>query len=179
MIPMGTRLIGLGNSILTDDGVGIYTVREVGFRLAVSDLDTSVDIVESEVGGFALIELMAGWQRIILVDSIRFSGLRSGDVIRMEPANLHTSLRIRSIHEIDLPTALNLGWRIGLMMPRDITVFGIQVEDPYTFSECLTPAAQQGMKKAADFIIQELIQENAKLKESEPSVLPEISMKGG
>ncbi len=178
-LPTPVRIIGLGNSMLTDDGVGIYTVREVGSRLAASGIYRSVDIVESEVGGFALMELMEGWERIILVDSIRFDGLESGAVIRIEPEDLHTSLRVRSVHEIDLPTAVNLGRRIGLRMPRDITIFGIQVEDPYTFSECLTPAAQRGMQKAADFIIRELSREESKLVQSKPPVLVEVRIGGG
>jgi Ni,Fe-hydrogenase maturation factor len=44
---MNTRIIGLGNSILTDDGVGIYAVRELRRCLKEALLDTSVDIVET------------------------------------------------------------------------------------------------------------------------------------
>ncbi len=151
-----TRIIGLGNPILTDDGVGIYTVREVSRCIAENGFGSDVDVVESDVGGFALMELMAGWKRVILVDSIQFDGLAPGTVVRIEPENLHTSLRLRSVHEIDLPTVLNLGRRLGLMMPSDLTIFGIQAEDMYTFSECLTPTAEQGMKKAISLILREI-----------------------
>ena len=51
---MKTRIIGLGNTILSDDGVGIYTVREVARRLAESGDGAKPDIVETEVAGFAL-----------------------------------------------------------------------------------------------------------------------------
>ncbi len=156
--PMHTRIIGLGNPILTDDGVGIYTVREVGRCLAEDGSSSDVDIVESEVGGFALMELMVGWKRVILIDAIRFDKLEPGAVIRIQPEDLHTSIRLRSIHEIDLPTVINLGYRLGLTMPRDFTIFGIQVEDLFTFSECLTPKAEQGMKKAASLILREIAQ---------------------
>jgi len=157
---MPIRIIGLGNSILTDDGVGIYAVREVSRLLAEEGLGACVDIVESEVGGFVLMELMAGWKRVILVDSIQFDKLQPGTVIRIEPEDLHTSIRLRSVHEIDLPTVINLGHRLGLMMPSDLTIFGVQVEDPYTFSECLTPTAEQGIKKAVNLILREVAQES-------------------
>ncbi|MGD0099324.1 MAG: hydrogenase maturation protease, partial [Acidobacteriota bacterium] len=105
---MHTRIIGLGNSILTDDGVGIYAAREIRRCLTeIGRLD--IDIVESEVAGFELMELMAGWKHVILVDSIQFEGLEPGTVVRIEPDDLHTSLRLRSVHDIDLPTALELG----------------------------------------------------------------------
>ncbi len=158
---MKVRIIGLGNSILTDDGVGIYTAREVARRLSAAGLRDRVDIVESEVAGFALMELMAGWDRIILIDSVQFEGLESGTVIRIAPEDLHTSLRLRSVHDIDLPTALELARRMGIAMPRDLMIFGIQAEDWLTLGESLTDAAERGMKTAADLVLSELDREGA------------------
>jgi hydrogenase maturation protease len=153
---MGTRIIGLGNSILTDDGVGIYTVREIRRRLEKEASAAEVDIVETEVGGFDLMELMSGWDRIILVDSIQFEGLEPGAVIRIKPEDLHTSLRIRSVHDVDLPTVLELGRKLGLKMPGEISVFGIQAEDAVTLGERLTEAGERGLKQAVDLIMTEL-----------------------
>lgn len=153
---MKTRIIGLGNTILSDDGVGIYTVREVARRLAGAGKGAGPDIVESEVAGFALMELMAGWERVILVDSIQFDDLKAGTVLRIDSNDLRTSLRLRSIHEIDLPTALKLGHRLGLAMPQEVTVFGIQAEDARTFGDSLSPAVALGMRKAVALILREL-----------------------
>jgi hydrogenase maturation protease len=153
---MSTRIIGLGNSILTDDGAGIYAAREVGRRLAEAGRPAGVDILEAEVAGFALMEMMAGWERVILIDSIQFDGLKPGTVIRIEPEDLHTSLRIRSVHDIDLPTVLELGRRLGLDMPANLTIFGIQVEDPFTFGELLTEAAERGKDEAVDLVLKEI-----------------------
>jgi hydrogenase maturation protease len=153
---MSTRIIGLGNSILTDDGVGIYTVREVQRCLERSGLTSDVDIVETETGGFDLMELMNGWKRIILVDSIQFDGLKPGTVLRIKPEDLHTSLRLRSVHDIDLPTVLELGRRLGLAMPGEISVFGIQAEDALTLGESLTDAAERGLKEAVNLILAEI-----------------------
>jgi hydrogenase maturation protease len=153
---VSTRIIGLGNSILTDDGVGIYASREVSRRLAGAGQTADIDIVESEVAGFAMLELMAGWKRVILLDAIQFEGVEPGTVVRVEPEDLHTSLRIRSVHEIDLPTALELGRRMGFDMPAQLTIFGIQAQDMLTFGESLTEAATRGMNKAVDLVLQEI-----------------------
>jgi hydrogenase maturation protease len=153
---MSTRIIGLGNSILTDDGVGIYAVREVRRLLNKNELDPGIDIVETEVGGFDLMELMAGWKRVILVDSIQFEGLRPGTVRRIRPEDLHTSLRLRSVHDIDLPTVLELGRRLGLSMPEEISIFGIQAEDALALGESLTDAAHRGMKEAVNLILADI-----------------------
>ena len=153
---MNTRIIGLGNSILKDDGVGIYAARELRRCLNESCLDAHVDIVETEVGGFSLMELMTGWKRVILVDSIQFEGLEPGTVVRIQPGDLHTSLRLRSVHDIDLPTVLELGRRLGLSMPGEVAVFGIQAEDALTFGESLTDAAERGLKEAVNLILTEI-----------------------
>jgi hydrogenase maturation protease len=139
-----TRIIGLGNTILSDDGAGIYAVREIGRRLAQAGRSDAADIVETEVAGLSLMELITGWKRIILVDSIQFDGIEPGTVIRLDPNDLRTSLRLRSVHDADLPTILALGRKIRLEMPEEVIIFGIQAEDPFTLGECLTPAVERG-----------------------------------
>jgi hydrogenase maturation protease len=153
---MSVRVIGLGNSILTDDGAGIYAVRELTRRLAVTGLPPDVDIIESEVAGFALLELMAGWEKIILLDAIQFEGVEPGTVVRVDPEDLHTSLRLRSVHDINLPTALELGRRMGFEMPAKLTIFGIQAQDMLTFGETLTKPAERGMNRAVDLVLEEI-----------------------
>jgi hydrogenase maturation protease len=153
---LNTRIIGLGNSILSDDGVGIYASREIGRRLADNGSTASVDIVETEVAGFALMELMAGWSHVILIDSVQFDNLNPGTVIRIDPMDLHTSLRLRSVHDIDLPTVLELGRMMGLKMPGRLTIFGIQAEDALTLGESLTDAAARGMHEAVDLVLKEI-----------------------
>jgi hydrogenase maturation protease len=153
---MRTLVIGLGNTILKDDGVGIYAAREVCRRLAKVDAGSRPDFIESEVAGFALMELMAGWERIILLDSIQFDGLAPGAVVRLEPADLRTSLRLRSVHEIDLPTVMELGRHLGLQMPRRVIIFGIQAEDACTFGESLSSSVEGGMDKVVELVLEEL-----------------------
>ncbi len=153
---MNTRIIGLGNSILRDDGIGIYAARELKRCQEQARLDADVDIVETEVGGFSLMELMAGWNRVILVDSIQFDGLEPGTVVRIQPHDLHTSLRLRSVHDIDLPTVLELGRKLGLSMPAEVSVFGVQAKDALTFGESLTDAAERGLKEAVSLILEEI-----------------------
>lgn len=154
---MNTRVIGLGNSILTDDGVGIYAAREIARQLAQAGSTAGIDVVETEVAGFALMELMAGWDDVILIDSIQFDQLNPGTVVKIDPKDLHTSLRLRSVHDIDLPTALELGRMMGLKMPGRVTIFGIQAQDALTLGECLTDAAARGMREAVDLVLKEAI----------------------
>lgn len=150
---MKTRIIGLGNTILTDDGVGVYAAREVRRLLDEQGHSDAADVVESEVGGFNLMELMAGWERVILVDSIQFDGVEPGTLLELNPQDLRTSLRIRSVHEIDLPTVLKLGHHMGLQMPRQVLIYAIQAEDARTFGETMTPPVRQAMGEAVETVL--------------------------
>jgi hydrogenase maturation protease len=150
---MKTRIIGLGNTILSDDGVGVYAAREVRRVLDERDSADSADVVESEVGGFDLMELMTGWDRVILVDSIQFDGVAPGTLLELDPQDLRTSLRIRSVHDIDLPTVLKLGRLMGLQMPGQVWIYAIQAEDAHTLGETMTPAVRQAMARAVDMVL--------------------------
>ncbi len=153
---MKTRIIGLGNTILSDDGVGVYAVREVRRRLAETGRAEKADVVETEVGGFDLMELMSGWDRVILIDSIQFDGVEPGTLVRLDPQDLRTSLRIRSVHDIDLPTALCLGRSLGFKMPDEILIYGIQAEDARTLGESMTGSVIHGMHEAVDLVLHRL-----------------------
>jgi hydrogenase maturation protease len=148
----GTRIIGLGNTILTDDGVGVYAARELARRLDAA----AVDVIEMEVAGFDLLERLVGWRRVILVDAICFDDLPPGEVVRIAPSDLRTSLRIRSVHEIDLPTVLGLGRFMGMAMPEEVVIFGVQAADTCTLHEGLTPAVEEGMGKVVEAVLREV-----------------------
>lgn len=150
---MRTRLIGIGNPILRDDAVGLYVARKIRLLAQRNGLD--VDVVESEVGGFALMELMIGWDKIILVDAVKFDSVEPGTVVSIDPRDLKTSHRLRSVHDIDLPTILDLGRYLGLSMPSKVYVFGIQVKDDRSFGESLTDEVQNGMENAIQLILRE------------------------
>ncbi len=150
---MKTRVIGLGNTILTDDAVGVYAAREIRRVLHRQGRDSAADVVESEGGGVDLMELMAGWERIILLDSIQFDGVEPGTLLELDPNDLRTSLRIRSVHDIDLPTALELGRHMGLRMPVQVLIYVIQAEDAHTLGETMTPPVQQAMARAVEAVL--------------------------
>jgi len=61
-----TLVLGLGNSILTDDGVGCFVARELEGRLSYK----GVEIMESSVGGLGLLDLLAGYDKAIIIDAI-------------------------------------------------------------------------------------------------------------
>ena len=78
-----TLIIGLGNPILTDDGVGVNIAKELE---KVVDLDAhpGLTITEASAGGIRLMETMLGFDRVVLIDAYLL------DPRKTTPGKIHT-----------------------------------------------------------------------------------------
>ena len=149
-----TLILGLGNPILTDDGVGIHVVR----ALSAGNLPPDVTCAEASVGGLRLLSVITGYEGVILVDSIQNAQGRSGDIYRLHPHDLKASRHVGSSHDLSLTGALNLGRSLGMPLPEDsaITIIAIQAEDVLTLSEECTPAVAAAIPHAVEAVLAEL-----------------------
>lgn len=77
-----TIVLGVGNLLLKDEGVGIHAIR----ALAGRDLPPGVELVDGGTAGFDLLPLLMGADRIIIVDALR-GGEPPGAVYRLTPAD--------------------------------------------------------------------------------------------
>jgi hydrogenase maturation protease len=145
---MRTLVIGLGNPILTDDGVGIYAARMVAHTLPPN---TDVDVVELAVGGLELMEAMIGYDRVILVDAIWTPEEPVGSVFAFDAGHLPETMNSASAHDADLPTALRVGRRLGAPLPADdgIQIVAVSVQEVLTFGEVPTPPVAAALPEAA------------------------------
>jgi hydrogenase maturation protease len=73
-----TIVLGLGNTILRDDGAGIYVARALRERLG-----GAADVREAELAGMDLIEMLRGYDRAYIVDAIQLDGEDPGVVFRV------------------------------------------------------------------------------------------------
>jgi len=137
----------MGNPILSDDGVGL----EVARRLQEGPLPDGVDVQQSEVAGLRLLELLKGYDKVVIVDALR-TGRAPGDVVRYEARDFRGGHRYGSAHSIGLETALELGRRMGLPMPDDVTVFAIEAADVETFGEEFSPPVAAAAGKVVELV---------------------------
>jgi hydrogenase maturation protease len=134
-------VIGLGNPILGDDGVGWVVAREVESRLGVSCRDVEVDCLA--LGGLSLMERLVGYQRVILIDSLNTGQRPQGSVVTFTLEYLadlthgHTS----AAHDTSLKTALDVGRKLDAILPadKDVHVVAIEAHHVYDFKEELSP----------------------------------------
>jgi len=136
---MKTLILGLGNTILTDDGVGIYVVRRIRELLQAADHESQVTIQEASVGGFNFIDLLTGYDHAIIIDAIHTKNGNPGEFYELDMRALKPSVRISSLHGIDLATACQMAKGMDIPFPEDIRIFVMEVEDEFTFGEACTP----------------------------------------
>ena len=148
---MKTIVIGLGNTILRDDGAGIYVARAL-----VERLRGAADVREAELAGLDLIEMLKGYDRAFIVDAIQLDGERPGDVFRMRPDDIRITPRLASFHDIDVVTALALGRRLEFHMPEEVVIFGVQAADCRTLGEECTEAVSAVIPALVDEIAGEI-----------------------
>jgi hydrogenase maturation protease len=149
-----TIVVGLGNPVLGDDGVGWQVADEVERRLASEGRAAGAGEVAVErlgVGGLRLMEFLSGYQAAILVDAAEFRGRPCGEVRACPLAELegYAAGHLDSAHDASLVTALALGRRLGASLPDRIETVTIQVRHSDVFSEELSPEVAAAVPEAA------------------------------
>lgn len=140
-----TLVVGLGNPILGDDGVGWRVAQAIEARCS----DQEVEVVCLALGGVALMERLVGYRRAIIIDAMT-TGAAPGSVAcvpldaLVNPAAGHTA----SSHDTSLATALTLGRRLGADLPEDVWVVAIEAERLFEFSAGLSPAVAAAVPEA-------------------------------
>jgi hydrogenase maturation protease len=149
-----TLILGLGNPILTDDGIGIHVVRE----LAMRSLPDDVVCAEASLGGLRLLEIVAGYERVIMVDAVQTVDGRPGEIYHLHAGDLQVSLHAGSTHDLSFSGALRLGRSMGMALPDDenIHILAVEADDVLTFGEECTPAVRAAIPRAVEEVLAEL-----------------------
>lgn len=157
---MKTLIVGLGNPILGDDGVGWKVAEEVKRQLTSPSAPlllgegSEVDVDCLSLGGISLMEHLIGYERAILIDAIT-SNQEIGSVIvsNLNEMPDYSAFHIASAHDTSLQNALKLGKSMGVSLPKEVIVVGIATDHIYDFSESLSPAVARAVLKATKIVI--------------------------
>jgi len=135
--PAPSLIVGLGNDIAGDDGIGIHVARILAQRLKHRP---DVDVVALPWAGLALLDLLHGRARVGIVDCLISGSHPPGTVVRLDEQNIAGSVRLNSFHDLSFPTALALGRRMGWQMPDEVAIWAVEAASVGVFHEGLSPA---------------------------------------
>ena len=143
---MKTLVIGSGNLLRSDDGVGIQVIEALR---SAHDI-TGIDLLEA-VSGIDIIGAVQGYDKVIIVDAIQ-SGAPSGTVHEFSLDALGDPGAFSS-HGMDFASLIKLGRGIYPgKMPEDITVLAVEAKDVMTISDTCTPKVTEAVEKVIGMI---------------------------
>jgi hydrogenase maturation protease len=142
-------VVGLGNPILGDDGIG-WRVAD-----SVRAIKPDVEVDCLALGGLSLMERLVGYERVIIIDSIQTRQGKLGQVYRFALDEIpdlsagHTT----AAHDTSLQTALRMGRAMGAELPDEVLVVCIEADRVYDFSEELTPQVEAAIPEATQAVL--------------------------
>ena len=147
--PIHTLIIGIGNSLMTDDGAGIHAIE----ALQGCDLPDNVELMDGGTLGFTLLESVENAGRLIVVDAANL-GADPGTVQSFENEAMDAYLsncRRSSVHEVNLMDVMSAAKFRGTM-PQDYAMVGIQPAEVDWGSEP-TEAVARGVQEAVQVVL--------------------------
>ncbi|HEX3031826.1 MAG TPA: hydrogenase maturation protease [Bacillota bacterium] len=136
---MQTVVIGLGNPLLSDEGVGIHLLRQLECKAVEHGL-AQVRFYDLGTSGTRVLHAIAGQAKAVFLDCA-LMGEPPGTIRRFSPEEVESGKEMGrfSLHEGDLLSILELSRRLG-ECPPEVVIFGIQpeqVESGFSLSETL------------------------------------------
>ncbi len=145
-----TLVIGLGNPILGDDGAGWRAAEAVQ-----ASAGPAVSVECHAGGGLSVMEQLIGYDRAIVIDALQLGRGPAGSIYVCRLENLASPAgHLGSAHETDLPTALVLGRTMGLQLPAEVWVVGIEAPSVYDFGETLSRPVAEAVPAAARRVLE-------------------------
>ena len=136
---MGILVLGVGNSVLTDDAVG--------FRVAhlIKEAKPELTVIETAEAGLTLLELIDGYERVIIIDSVKTGHGQPGTLHQLTLDQISPAWNFCSTHGIDIKMAFTLGRKLDYKLPAKLSIYGIEVEDNKNFGEKCTEKVENSI----------------------------------
>jgi hydrogenase maturation protease len=134
---MKVLILGMGNPILSDDGVGLFIARKLR-----EEVLPGVDIRTTALAGPAILDLINGYDHIFLIDASITGKTGSGVVTRFNH-EADGLLHLFSSHGLNFFELLQLGKALGYEMPEVGGVYGIEIGDEVCFGLQLSPQLRE------------------------------------
>jgi hydrogenase maturation protease len=143
-----TLIIGIGNPVLGDDAVGIHVTD----ALRKVELPNDVTIEEAFTGGLNLLDMVIGYDRAILVDSISLPDREVGEIIVLDPTTLRSDHSVNP-HDLSFPEAVELAKTLGEeKVPRKMVLIAINIRRSLEISDRLSPEVQSSVMRAMQLV---------------------------
>lgn len=150
-----TAILGFGNPVRSDDGIGCYVVEQLQQQLAGQEQVTVLDMGTS---AFEVLFQLAGHERIVLVDAVINSGEEDGTLYKLPAAEAEAAIQedpMVFLHSLKWDQALSYAKKILQGdYPDDISVYLISVSNTK-----LDVGMSEAVQRAGDRLVQIIAEE--------------------
>ena len=105
--------------------------------------------------GLELLDIICGYERLIVIDSINTEGGQVGELHRLDCSDLDPTVHSSARHQINFATTLEVGRRLHMEVPEAIAIYAIEIKDATTFREGCTPEVERAIPGVVETIIEE------------------------
>ncbi len=130
-----TLILGVGNEILSDDGIGPRLVKDLASMIDDRDLQFKT----ASCGGLEIMENLRSFDRAVFIDAIHTRDGRPGEVYYFIPDDFPETSNLSNLHDVNFLTALRLGDVLGMKLTSDLHIIAVGIIEDLEFSENLSP----------------------------------------
>jgi hydrogenase maturation protease len=150
---MKTIILGVGNQILGDDGVGVHVANELKKHIQHPD----IIIDEAITGGMNLLDLILDYDKVIIIDAVKTETGENGEVKRI-PLSDFSTMHSCNPHDVSLIEAIEMAKKMGeTRIPKEIIIIGIMMKQiPCEFGEKLSKNIATAVPRAVEMTLNEI-----------------------
>jgi hydrogenase maturation protease len=132
-------VLALGNDIMGDDAAGLVASRELK-----KEFGGIIDIFEVASAGFGLIDILEGYKKVLIVDSIPAAGTEEGKILELSKEDFPKQVAW-SPHYVGLPEIIAVAKKLEMEFPEEIKILVLEIADTRTIHEGLSPEIARSM----------------------------------
>jgi hydrogenase maturation protease len=149
-----TLILGIGNTIVGDDGIGVHVAQELAKRIN----DDNIDVMDADTSGLGLLENIAGYDKVIIIDAIETGSGDIGVIYKLRLEDLVNTMDQTSWpHGMNFATAIDLGRKFAAnQMPKEMVIFAIGIGEVTKFTEEMTARVAETVPEVANLVLEEI-----------------------
>lgn len=149
-------VLGIGNTICGDDGVGIIAVRFLKESLDKATNKT-VDIKEMEEANINILELLEGYKKLIVVDSICAKKAKAGAIRKLSPLTFKQKKQPYSSHQMGFNRVMDMAKTFKMDIPEEIVIYAMAIKKTSFFKNGLSLTARKSLPALVNLLKKEVL----------------------
>ena len=143
-------VLGLGNILLKDEGVGVCVAEEIAKR----SLPENVEVIDGGTASLDILTSMKEVDKLIIIDALR-GGEKPGTVYRLHPEDLLTPSDTHvSLHQMHVLEGLSAAEKMG-NAPQETVIIGVEPEE-IDWGVGVTSTVKRKIPEITDIVLQEV-----------------------